>query len=208
MSSSLIPGRIAIGGSRSLSTLHVGAVRGLTLALLDAGYSIRVGCAVGVDAAVIDAVPPSRRGSCHVLAAFGKCEPAFASPGGRVIAPGSWSGSAVNSVAWHARRGGPVTWWAGGDPGVPLTVRLAARTCAVVAQASSGALVFFSSPDSKGSALCARTAASRGLPVFAVPLGFPGFDLPKLGDGSWSRFTVNSPLAGCYVWVPWAKSRR
>ena len=208
MTSSLIPGRIAIGGSRSLSSLHVGAVRSVTRALLDAGYSLRVGCAVGVDSTVISSVPAALVSRCHVLAAFGPVSPPYGAPQGRYSAPGAWSGSAVASVAQHVQRGGPVTWWAGGDESVPGQARLAARTRAVVAQASAGCVVFFESPGSKGSALCARSAMSRGLPVFAFPLGFSGLNLPSLGAGSWSRFSVPSPLAGCYIWQPWARGRR
>lgn len=207
MSDKLIPGRIAIGGSRSLSSLHVGAVRSVTRGLLDAGYSLRVGCAVGVDAAVIGSVPPAMVQSCHVFAAFGPTSPPYTAPQGRYSAPGAWSGSAVATVARHVNLGGPVTWWAGGGQGVPGQARLAARTRAMVAQASAGCVVFFSDPGSRGSALCARSAAARGLPVFAWPLGFSGLDLPSLGSGSWSRFSVPSPLAGCYIWQAWAHKR-
>lgn len=206
-SDSLIPGRIAVGGSRSLSSLHVGAVRSTVRALLDAGYTIRVGCAVGVDAAVIDAVPPGRAASCHVFAVCGPVSPSYTAPQGRYQAPGAWSGTALASIARHSQAGGPVTWWAGGPPTVQLIPRLSARTRAMVAGATAGCLVFFSSPGSKGSTLCARSAAARGLPVFAVPLGFPGFELPSLGNGSWSRFTVPSPLAGCFIWQPWVSRR-
>lgn len=208
MANKLIPGRIAIGGSRSISQAQADLVRSQTLALIDAGYSIRVGCAVGTDAAVIDAIPIGMAGCCHVFAVCGPVSPPWPAPQGRYTAPGAWSGTALPSLARHSQAGGPVTWFAGGQPSVQLVPRLAARTRAMVKGATAGCLVFFSSPGSKGSALCARSAAARGLPVFAVPMGFPGFSLPSLGNGSWSRFTVESPLAGSFLWQPWAHSRR
>jgi hypothetical protein len=70
--------------------------------------------------------------------------------------------------------------WAGGGPDVPLWARLAARTQAVVAEASA-LVVFPASP-----------AVARGLlPVVAFPLGFPVVALPELGG----------ERPGCLIWV-------
>jgi hypothetical protein len=116
------------------------------------------------------ALPVSR---LAVFAAFG--------PGGA----GACSLSAVGPVALAAAAGASVRWWAGGGQAVPLPARLAARTRAVVAAATSGLLLFPASPSSRGSWLAARLAVARGLPVVVVPLGFPASALPAFGAGAW-----------------------
>jgi hypothetical protein len=171
---------VAVAGSRSLPPGGAPLVAGVARLLVAAGASLVVGCAVGADAAVVSAVPPS---ALQVLAAFGP---------GRA---GAWAGSAVSAVRAFAASGGSVSWWAGGGPAVPLRARLAARTRAVVVEASAGLVVFFASPASRGSVLAAQLAVARGLPVVAFPLGFAPVQLPALSVGSWA------PAGGSGVWA-------
>jgi hypothetical protein len=180
-------GVVAVAGSRSLPPGGAPLVAGVTRSLVAAGASLVVGCAVGADAAVVAAVPPA---ALRVLAAFG--------PGGA----GAWAGSAVSAVRAFAAAGGAVVWWAGGGPAVPLRARLAARTRAVVAEASAGFVVFFGSPMSRGAALATRCAVARGLPVLAFPLGFAPAQLPLLGYGSWVPAGGSGVWAGAWVWLP------
>ena len=79
---------------------------------------------------------------------------------------------------------------------MPLRARLAARTRAVVAGAST-LVVFPASPSVAGSGswLAASAAADRGLPMVAFPLGFPAASLPWLGTGVWA------PVGGAGVWA-------
>jgi hypothetical protein len=134
----------AVAGSRSLPAGGAGAIAS-ALAGLPPGSRVAVGCCVGADAAVLAALPASR---LAVFAAFG--------PGGA----GACSLSAVGPVALAASAGASVSWWAGGGPAVPLYARLAARTRAVVAAASSGLLLFPASPSSRGS--CGARAGCGG----------------------------------------------
>ena len=156
-------------------------------ALAAAGFRVAVGCAVGVDAAVLSAVPGP---SLSVLAAFGPVAPPSRA------APGAWSGSAVAAVACAVAAGAVASWWSGGGPSVSLRARLGARTAAVVGAASAGALAFFGAPSSSpGSLLFCRLAAARGLPLFCFsPAGAP----PAVGAGAWR------PLAGAAGWFAWA----
>jgi hypothetical protein len=171
----------AVAGSRSLPAGGAGAIAS-ALAGLPPGSRVAVGCCVGADAAVLAALPASR---LAVFAAFG--------PGGA----GACSLSAVGPVALAASAGASVSWWAGGGPAVPLYARLAARTRAVVAAASSGLLLFPASPSSRGSWLAARLAVARGLAVVVVPLSFSASALPPLGPRAWAP----SPLvAGAWQW--------
>jgi hypothetical protein len=180
-------GVVAVAGSRLLPPGGAQRVAGVARSLVAAGGSLVVGCAVGADAAVVAAVPPA---ALQVLAAFG--------PGGA----GAWAGSAVSTVRAFAAAGGAVVWWAGGGPAVPLRARLAARTRAVVAEASAGLVVFFGSPMSRGAALATRCAVARGLPVLAFPLGFAPAQLPLLGYGSWVPAGGSGVWAGAWVWLP------
>lgn len=176
---------VALGGSRVLPQGGAGLVGRVALGLVSSGRRLVVGCCSGADAAALSAVPSP---AVDVLAAFG--------PGG--IGAGPWS--AVGLVLRHAERGGAVSWWAGGGPSVPLFARLAARSRAVIAQAS-GLVVFLASPASRGSLLAARSAVVRGLPVVAVPLGFPASDLPPLGSGRWVS-VGGGLLSGASLWLP------
>jgi predicted Rossmann fold nucleotide-binding protein DprA/Smf involved in DNA uptake len=180
-------GVVAVAGSRSLPPGGASLVAGVARSLVAAGASLVVGCAVGADTAVVSAVSPA---ALRVLATFG--------PGGA----GAWAGSAGSAVRAFAAAGGAVVWWAGGGPTVPLRARLAARTRAVVAEASAGLVVFFGSPMSRGSVLAAQLAAARGLPVVAFPLGFAPAQLPLLGCGSWAPAGGSGVWAEAWVLVP------
>ena len=178
----------AIAGSRSVPAGGWAAISA-ALAALPRGSRVAVGCCVGVDAAVLAALPASR---LAVFAAFG--------PGG----VGAGSFSAVGPVSSAAAAGAAVHWWAGGGPAVPLDARLRARTWAVVYSAS-GLLVFPASPSSSGTWFTARMAARRDLPVIAVPLGFSPDALPVLGPGVWK--TAPS-IPGGWSWDSWQNPRR
>jgi hypothetical protein len=181
-------GVIAVAGSRSLPPEASAVVAAVAGELVAGGCSLVVGCCAGADAAVLAALAGA--GGCaagaplRVLCAWG--------PGGAGAGPTS----AVGKVLAAAGAGVPVTWWSGGGPDVPLRVRLAARTRAVVAEAST-LVVFPSSPAvvGSGSWLAARVAVERELQVVAFPLGFPAAELTKLGTGVWV------PVGGAGVWA-------
>lgn len=181
-----LPGVVAVAGSRRLPAAGSGLVVRVASDLAAGGASFVVGCCCGADAALLSAVPGSVPPSlARCLAAFG--------PGGM----GAGAFSAADQVAKFAQAGGSVRWWAGGPVSVPLWVRLADRTRAVVGQASAGLVVFFASPKSRGSLLACRSALQRGLPVLAFPVGFSASDLPVLGAGSW----VPAEAFGGYFWA-------
>jgi hypothetical protein len=154
--------------------------------MASSGVSLAVGCCSGADAALLSAVPGS------VPPSLVRCFAAFG-PGGA----GSGPFSAVASVQSFAASGGSVQWWAGGPASVPLRVRLADRTRAVIAAADRELVVFFGSPFSRGSLLACRCALARGLPVVAYPVGFPVADLPVFGAGYWVSFSC----FGGFKWV-------
>lgn len=174
MFSLVLPGVVAVAGSRALPASGAALVLRVVSDLAASGASFVVGCCVGADAALLGAVPGS------VPPSLVRCCCAFGAGG-----VGSGGFSALGSVAGFVSSGGAVSWWAGGSAALPLHVRLAARTSAVIAAASAGLVVFFASPRSRGSLLACRCALARGLPVVAFPVGFPGSGLPLLGAGSW-----------------------
>jgi hypothetical protein len=179
-------GVVAVAGSRALPAGGAALVAETARVLVASGCSLAVGCCRGADAAVLSAVPASR---VRVLCAFG--------PAG----VGAGPASAVGPVLAFAASGGAVAWWAGGGPAVPLFARLARRTRAVVSCASSGLVLFPSSPESRGSWLAAEFAVARGLPVVVVPLGFSPSLLPSLGAGGWARANASGVFAGAWRWV-------
>lgn len=185
-------GVVAVCGSRSLPVSAGPFVGRVVRSLLAGGSSLAVGCASGADgfalSAVLAAGAPSR---VSVFAVFGPCG-----------AGAAGSVSVVSQVQAAASAGVQVSWWAGGPAGVPVQARLAARTRVVVGAASSGLVVFFGSPASRGSVLACRLAVARGLPVLAFPVGFPGQRLPSLGAGSWSPSGRGGVWSGAWRWVP------
>jgi hypothetical protein len=178
---------VALAGSRSLPAGGAALVSRVAGALVRSSRSLVVGCCAGADAAVLTssaAIP----GCVRCLCAFG--------PGG----VGAGPASAVAAVQFFAAAGGSVYWWAGGSSALPLRVRLAARTRAVVLSASA-LVVFFGSPSSRGSLLAASVAASCGLPVIAFPLSFPSSALPLLGTGSWAPVDGSGLWADAWRWA-------
>jgi hypothetical protein len=183
------PGVVAVAGSRRLPLEASALVSAVARELVAGGCSIVCGCCAGADAAVLAALAGA--GGCaagaplRVLCTWG--------PGGA----GAGLASAVGAVLTAAGAGVPVIWWSGGGPDVPLRARLAARTRAVVAEASAGCVVFPASPSLAGSGswLAAQCAVARSLPVVAFPLSFPAAALPELGAGAWV------PVGGSRGWA-------
>lgn len=141
------------------------AVRRLAAAPSVAGFA--VGCAVGVDAAVLVAL-----GRALGSAVFGRVR-VFA-VGGQGGA-GFWRSSARSLVLRFAAAGGPVSWWAGGGAAVPLRARLAARSRACVLSSSALVVWAVAGPPSVGSLGSARFAASRGIRVVVLGPGRAAF---------------------------------
>jgi len=180
--------RVGFCGSRSLPASAQPLVSSVVSAVLS-GSSARlaVGCSVGADSLVLSSVPFPSVPRLSVFAAFGS--------GGR----GACSLSAVSSVLAAARAGASVAWWAGGRLSVPLRLRLAGRSVALVrslAQLRPSALVcFLSSRKSRGSLLACRLAARLGVSVFVFCVGFSPARLPRLGRGSWRSVQVAGQAA-------------
>jgi hypothetical protein len=179
-------GVVALAGSRALPLGGASVVGYVVQSLRSSGCSLVVGCCTGADEVVLRTVPPA---SIQVMCAFG--------PGGR----GSCQRSAVSAIDNHFQSYGSVTWWAGGGPLVPLRVRLARRTKAVVSAATAGLVVFPTSPSARGSWLAARLAVGRGLPVVVFPLFFSPSLLPPLGNGKWVRAGSGMWSLG-WRWMP------
>jgi len=169
-------------GSRSLPASAQPLVASVVSSVLS-GSSARlvVGCSVGADALVLSSVPQSSLSRVSVFAAFG-----FS---GR----GACSLSAVPVVAAAGQGGAFVNWWSGGRLSVPLRLRLAKRSLALVqflARRHSALVCFLASPKSRGSLLACRLAARFGITVFVFCVGFSPSRLPRLGRGSWSLVQV------------------
>ena len=169
-------------GSRSLPSSAQPLVASVVSSVLS-GSSARlvVGCSVGADALVLSSVPQSSLFRVSVFAAFG-----FS---GR----GACSLSAVPVVAAAGQGGAFVNWWSGGRLSVPLRLRLAKRSLALVqflARRHSALVCFLASPKSRGSLLACRLAARFGVTVFVFCVGFSPSRLPRLGRGSWSLVQV------------------
>ncbi len=175
-------------GSRSLPASAQPLVSSVVSSVLS-GSSARlvVGCSVGADALVLSSVPATSLSRVSVFAAFG-----FS---GR----GACSLSAVPLVAAAGRGGAFVNWWSGGRLSVPLRLRLAKRSLALVqflARRHSALVCFLASPKSRGSLLACRLAARFGVTVFVFCAGFSPSRLSRLGRGSWSLVQVAGLPAG------------
>jgi hypothetical protein len=150
------------GGSRVCqSQALVSRVVGAWLA---SGGSVSTGCATGADALVVSSclawsslAGSGGAGQLSVFAAFG--------PGGR----GSWFRSSVAGVQAAAAAGAQVSWCAGGELGLPLSVRLFRRSWAALCGCNSA--VFFE--PGPGSLSVATAAVGRGLPVFVFSTSAP-----------------------------------
>ncbi len=187
VSSVFSSGAVALGGSRSLAGPGAVVLGDLVQSLQVARRSLVTGCAVGADAIVMDF--GAGNGPLQVLAV---CE----SDG-----YGSWRGTALPFVRGAARLGASVQWLAGGPLSVALPARLAARTRAVGAAASAGAVIAVSSSQSAGSLLLARSVAARRLPVVALACGFSWLSLPPLAAGGFWRKLGVGPGVVAAQWV-------
>lgn len=199
-------------GSRALSPVFASAVSRCVSSVLSSGRAVAVGCASGADAfalsATLSALPaPSSSPSLFVFAAFG---PGGFASAGRASAVPLVSSAFARSVSPGHGLSAPVVvrFWAGGGPGVPLRVRLAARSAALVsAVAGSGpgaGLVAFVSggpSSSRGSWLAVGRAVAAGLPVVVFPCGCSSACFPSFGGGSWVP-AGSGPWAGAWRWVP------
>jgi hypothetical protein len=172
----------AVVGSRSLWSSGVKLVCN---EIISRGAEIVVGCASGVDAAVLSAALSG--GFVDSV----RCFAAFDFDGA-----GACNVSAVDAVKKFEAAGGKITWLAGGGLNVPIRARLATRASAVINAANAGCIGFIDSPNSIGTARALTLAAKRGLEVKAYPCGFDGEDLPVIGDGRWRQSDDT------WVWLP------
>lgn len=167
----------AFGGSRSLGAEASALASEAAALLLQGGAELVVGCCKGADASALSAaVGAGLANRVSVLGAFGPLGPAGRWPAGACPA------SAVASVRAAVRGGATYQPWAGGPGSLPLSSRLSARTRAVAAAASAGAVVVLA-PGSRGALILARAVARRGLPVIALPVA--GGQLPDLSGCRW-----------------------
>lgn len=177
-------GRIAIVGGRQVPPAVAEEVAEVVAVLVARGHSLVTGCATGADHAAVAAALAGRVPlvSLQVQAAFG--------PQGQGACPVS----AVSAVQAFAARGGAVSWWAGGGPGVPLRARLSGRAAQVVASAESGLVAF---QPGRGSWRACRLAAARGLPVVVFSQA-----LVSLGAGQWVPCPGGGVWAAARCWQP------
>jgi len=176
-----------MGGSRQAAGAQANWFSALARAFTARGSQVVTGCCLGADAAVVSGLAGSQ--ALKVFAVFG------------ANGSGSWQWSAIAAVQAHASAGGRVNWAVGAWPGRQLAKQLSARTATVARAATSGAVVLFAAPRSRGSTLLARSVAARGLPVIAVAWGFPASQLPSLGAGSWVVRGLPSLTVAVAQWV-------
>ncbi len=187
ISSVFASGAVALGGSRSLSGAGVVALTHIVQQLQSAGHPLAVGCSTGADATAITMAAGN-----GPLSVFAVCDP---------FGGGGWRCTALAPVQRASRLGASVHWLAGGPLSLAIPARLAARTYAVAAAASAGALVVVSTPDSPGSFLLARLVNIRRRPVVALACGFSWFQLPPLGAGGFWRKLGSAPGIVAAQWV-------
>lgn len=179
---------VAFTGSRSGAATQL--VPRVVASVLKAGHQINVGCAKGVDSAVIQAtVQQGQPGALSVFAIFGPPNP------GKPV-QGAWHGSAVSPVFKAHHAGATVHFWAGWSPtvkkgrGGSLASRLALR-----------------------SYVCIASVAARSHHIFhpGVVIGFPAQQCPIAlrpapqwqaghGSGTWSSLALAAGL-GCKVYI-------
>mgnify|MGYP000179087251 CR=1 FL=1 len=174
---------VAFVGSRGLPPTFYPLIKKIIASVINSDRVISVGCCTGLDAFVLSAAPVNK---IYCFSAFG--------PEGE----GSFIFSAVDQVKNFYNQGGIVKYWAGGKG--QLKHRLANRTKTVISSASVSTVVFFGSPNSKGSALACRLSISRGLRVYAFACGFPGEQLPALKNGKWKRVGGSGIWSSSWCW--------
>lgn len=185
-------------GSRSLSPVFASVVSRVVSLVFSSGRSVAVGCASGADAfalsAALSSLPaPGASPSLFVFSAFG---PGGFASAGRASAVPLVSAAFARSVSPGHGLSAPVVvrFWSGGQPGVPLRVRLAARSATLVsAVAGSGpgaglvAFVAGGLSASRGSWLAVGRAVAAGLPVLVFACGCSPGCFPSFGRVSWVR---------------------
>ena len=175
---------IGFCGSRSIQSTASPLISLVAHSVLSSSdVRLAVGCSVGVDRYVIEAIPRSALSRVSIFAVFG--------PGGA----GSCNLSAVSTVVKAVGGGASVRWWSGGAQFVPIRQRLALRSVALVrylaASPLSTLICFLSSPESSGSILACRRAAQLGVPLMVICIGFPPAQLPRLRKrGSWIQTQI------------------
>lgn len=174
---------VSFVGSRGLSPTFSPLVENIITSVINSDRVISVGCCTGLDAFVLGAAPVEKT---LCFSAFGPEE------------EGACMFSATAHVKQFNDQGGTVKYWAGGKG--ELKQRLSNRTKAVIYSASVSTVVFFGSPNSKGSALACRLAISRGLPVYAFACGFSGEELPTIKNGKWLAVGGSGIWSSAWYW--------
>ncbi len=167
--------------------------------IIDTADRVYVGCALGVDALVIDAMLRAGRASdLEVFVAFGPLRTAPYRGSRHYSAPGeSQPISNLSGVAVAQMAGATVHWWAGGGADVPLRGRLAKRSLTLIESLWSDHGELFAFP----------------VRLPAVPFGKGKF--PACGSGTWSTAAaaakLNVPVyvlpAACLVDLPCLPSK-
>lgn len=148
---------VMVGGGRAASSHTCQVARAFARRLLVSGFSLRVGCAAGVDqAALSGGVSLGLPAGVSVFAVAGQ-------------APQGWAGraSARFAVQCAHAAGFSVSWWSGGGQAVPLVARLMCRSLAALS--GSSVAVFFA--PGQGSLKVARAALRAGVPVLVSRVG-------------------------------------
>jgi hypothetical protein len=163
---------IGFCGSRILPTCAISEISSLVhTAIATSSAQIVVGCSVGADESVLNAIPCASANRCFIFASFG--------PEG----VGSGNFSAVKAVERLRSNGASITWWAGGTPEVPMHQRLALRSVALArflgSHQPSALLSFLGSPESRGSLITLRRALSLGVDGYVHCVGFHASCLPR-----------------------------
>jgi len=176
---------VGFGGGRSVSPGHLRRVAALAACLARAGAIVRVGCASGVDGAVVRAVVAVAPSRLLVFCAFSASSP---------------SAGAVRA-RWAAARGARVAWCAGG-PAPSVAAALARRSLAL-SRSGLSAFVAVPGPLSRGTWLAVRAARSAGVAVSVCRASAPsagdsgslrqGAASPSIPTANQSRPAANSP---------------
>lgn len=192
--------------------------------LLAGADKVYVGCALGVDALVIDAMLRAGRATdLEIFTAFGPLRAATYHGNKFYSAPGA-SGrplraiSNLSGVAVAQQAGATVHWWAGGTAAVPLRGRLAKRSLRVIESLWTAHGALFAFPVSlpvtpfgpgkfptcgSGTWSTAAAAVKMGVPVSVLPV-VPPLDLPALpakNGGEW-QFIEVAPAVYAHQWTP------
>lgn len=176
---------VGFGGGRSVAPGHLRSVGALAACVARAGGLVRVGCASGVDGAVVRAVVGVAPSRLLVFCAFSASSP---------------SAGAVRA-RWASARGARVVWSAGG-PAPSVAAALARRSLAL-SRSGLSAFVAVPGPLSRGTWLAVRAARSAGVAVSVCRASAPsagdvgslrqGAPSPPIPTANQSRPAANSP---------------